>query len=182
MKKSILKVVAVFALALIVMGGLQANTAQAAGRGINYIDEDGDGVCDNCLVIGSRQAWGGRMGRGNGNQMNANQGKGNGNQMNANQGKGNQAFAGQGQGQGLGLSEDFVDADNDGVCVNFGTRPMDGSGKQIGGGQGGQGTGGGQGQGFSEDYVDENNDGTCDNYETRPRDSSGRGQGRGRNR
>lgn len=161
MKKSILKVVAVFALALIVMGGLQANTAQAAGRGINYIDEDGDGVCDNCLVIGSRQAWGGRMGRGNGNQMNANQGKG------------NQAFAGQGQGQGLGLSEDFVDADNDGVCDNFGTRPMDGSGKQIGGGQG---------QGFSEDYVDENNDGTCDNYETRPRDSSGRGQGRGRNR
>lgn len=53
--KNVLKVLAVFALALIVVGSFGDNTAMAAGQGVNYIDEDGDGICDNCLINCARQ-------------------------------------------------------------------------------------------------------------------------------
>lgn len=50
----------------------------------------------------------------------------------------------------------FIDANNDGVCDNWSTRPANGRGRN---------------------FVDANNDGVCDRYSQGNRNGGGRGQG-----
>ena len=108
--------------------------------GQNFVDEDGDGVCDSC---------GGVPGSGMGSQ------NGNG-AMGSNfvdeDGDGVCDSCGGVPGSGMGsqngngaMGSNFVDLDGDGVCDTYSTRPADGTGNQYGrqGGQnGGQGRGG----------------------------------------
>ena len=122
MKKNLLRGLAVLAIGAMVFGSFGVTTAYAA-PGQNYIDADGDGVCDYCTL-----GTGTGLRDGSGRQA------------------GGRGQGGNGGGQGLGMSEDFVDADGDGVCDNYGTRPQDGTGKKLGGGNGG-GNGGGMGRG-----------------------------------
>ena len=76
-----------------------------------------------------------------------------------------------------GRGRNFVDANGDGVCDNYGTGTGRGQYFVDANGDGvcdNYGTGCGRGQYF----VDANGDGVCDNYGT----GCGRGQGRGCNR
>lgn len=109
--KKFSKVLAMFVIAAMVVGSIGISTAYAASetRGINFVDEDGDGICDYC-GIGSRDGSGRQMGRGR--MMGGGQG-----------------------GKGKGMSENYIDADGDGVCDNFTNRPMDGSGNKMGRGK-----------------------------------------------
>ena len=80
-------------------------------------------------------------------------------------------------GYGNGRGHNFVDANGDGVCDNYGTGTGRGQYFVDANGDGvcdNYGTGCGRGQYF----VDANGDGVCDNYGT----GCGRGQGRGCNR
>ena len=92
------------------------NATGELGTCVNFIDEDGDGVCDNALLGGV----GGQVGTMSRQNLQAN----------------SQSALG---GQGLGT--DFVDADNDGACDNFvdadgdgisDIAPQDGTGSQFG--------------------------------------------------
>lgn len=96
----------------------------------DFVDEDGDGVCDNAPLDGTGAGIGAMTRQG----------------FRAN----NQAAAGmRGQG-GQGLGAAFVDADGDGVCDNFldedgdgisDIAPRDRSGSQFGQGRGSRGHG-----------------------------------------
>lgn len=72
----------------------------------NWVDANGDGVCDSAPRDGSGQQFG-RQGTGNGLGM------GNG------QGMINSRGMGQRQGMGNGQGANFVDQDKDGTCDNF---------------------------------------------------------------
>ncbi len=110
-------------------------TLRDACSGWNFVDADGDGVCDN---------WG------SGNQRLRTPGCGLG------QGQGfidadNDGVCDNWNGQGTGLGQGFIDADNDGVCDNWngqGAGVQRGQGRGLGQGQGqGQGHGNGNGNG-----------------------------------
>lgn len=114
----------------------------AVPTGQNFVDEDGDGVCDTCGSV---------PGSGTGNQ-NGN-GAGGSNFVDED-GDGVCDTCGSVPGSGMGsqngngaMGSNFVDEDGDGICDTCGMAPADGSGKQYGrqGNQGGQG--GGQGRG-----------------------------------
>src|SRR6056297_1432327 len=88
-----------------------------------FVDEDGDGVCDNCEGEGlaPQDGTGNQYGR-NGTDGTV-QGRGNGNQA-----------------KGANCDE-FVDEDGDGVCDNCegeGLTPQDGTGNQYGKGMNGR--------------------------------------------
>lgn len=107
----------------------QQQDGTGLGTCTDFVDEDGDGVCDNALMDGTHAQAGMMARRGGQSQM---------------------------QGQmlrGQGLGEDFVDANGDGVCDLFvdadgdginDAAPQDGTGKQLGRSQGMRGM---QGQG-----------------------------------
>lgn len=108
------------ALALVLVLGTVAYAADApatygAGQCANFVDADGDGVCDNLgQNMPPRDGTGSQYGAGS-----------------------SQYGAGQGQaavGTGAGGGSSFVDADNDGVCDNLGQNvpPRDGTGSQNG--------------------------------------------------
>ena len=101
-------------------------TAGACANG-NFVDANSDGVCDNAPRDGSGMQYGQAQGRG------------------GMQGRGMQN--GQGIAQGTGQGANFVDANNDGVCDNFGTA------------QGMQGRGQGRGQGMGQGRGAWNNQG-----------------------
>jgi hypothetical protein len=84
-------------------------------NGQNYVDADGDGVCDN---------------RGTGNCGNGN-GQNGQNYVDAD-GDGVCDNYGTGNGNG-GNGQNYVDADSDGVCDNYANRPQDGTGNKHGG-------------------------------------------------
>ena len=94
----------ILAAALVLSVGIVSAFAAGPDTGRNFVDADGDGVCDNC---------GTGMGRGAGGQ-----GLGfvdaDGDGICDNYGTGAGRGAG-GQGRG------FVDADGDGICDNYGT-------------------------------------------------------------
>lgn len=108
------------ALALVLVLGTVAYAADApatygAGQCANFVDANGDGVCDNLgQNVTPRDGTGNQYGTG-GSQYGAEQG---------------QAAVG----TGVGGSGSFVDADNDGVCDNLGQNvpPRDGTGSQNG--------------------------------------------------
>jgi hypothetical protein len=116
--------------------------------GQNFVDEDGDGVCDTC-----------------GNEPGTNRDRPYGNSRGSNNfidedGDGLCDSCGLAPGDGTGNqygngASNFVDGDGDGVCDTCGTAPQDGTGNQYGrqggrGGNGRQGRGqGGNGQGFN---------------------------------
>ena len=116
------------ALALVMVLGTVALAADepvtrpnGPGQCVNFVDENGDGVCDNAgQQAGPRD--------GTGNQYGAGQRQG-GMRM-------GQRQAGNGAGQGGNGA--FVDADGDGVCDNLGQNvpPRDGTGRQNGAAQG----------------------------------------------
>jgi hypothetical protein len=100
------------------------NAQAGSGTGVctEFVDENGDGVCDNAALNGSGAQSGIMARRGGQSQML--------------------------RGQGLGA--DFVDADGDGQCDSFvdadgdgvnDLAPKDGTGKQFGQGRGGRGQG-----------------------------------------
>ena len=118
--------------------------------GQNFVDDDGDGVCDTCGSV-PNSGVGNQYGNGAmGGSFVDEDGDGVcdtcGNVPNS--GVGNQ------NGNGA-MGSNFVDADGDGVCDTCGLAPADGTGNQHGrqgnhGGQGNQGNqnqGGGQGHG-----------------------------------
>jgi hypothetical protein len=111
------------ALALVLVLGTVAYAADApatygAGQCANFVDANGDGVCDNLgQNVPPRDGTGSQYGTGSQNN--------------------GQYGAGQGQaavGTGVGGNGSFVDADNDGVCDNLGQNvpPRDGTGSQNG--------------------------------------------------
>lgn len=137
--KKFSKVLAMFVIAAMVVGSIGISTAYAASetRGINFVDEDSDGICDYC-GIGSRDGSGRQMGRGRNLQNNFVDADGDGVCDNfadrPQSGCGRMMGGGQG-GKGKGMSENYIDADGDGVCDNFTNRPMDGSGNKMGRGK-----------------------------------------------
>jgi hypothetical protein len=117
------------ALALVMVMGTVALAADAPvtqpsvpGQCVNFVDADGDGVCDNAgQQLGPQNGAGSRMGAG-----------------------GQQATRGTSLGQNT--NEAFVDADGDGACDNLGTNvPLrDGTGNPNGAGNGQRGGMGGR--------------------------------------
>ncbi|WP_125115251.1 hypothetical protein [Agathobaculum sp. Marseille-P7918] len=125
MKKMVMGTVsAALVLSLAVTGAFAAGN----GRGRNYVDANGDGVCDN-------------YGTGRGQYfVDAN---GDGVCDNCGTGRGQYFVDADGDGVcdncGTGRGQYFVDADGDGVCDNCtqqGLCPRDGSGRQNGWGRG----------------------------------------------
>ena len=112
------------ALALVMVMGTVAFAADApvtqpaaAGQCVNFVDANGDGVCDNAgQQLGQRNGTGTRMGAG-----------------------GQQAARGIGLGQNANGA--FVDADGNGVCDNLGQNvpARDGTGNQNGAASGQRG-------------------------------------------
>jgi hypothetical protein len=87
-----------------------SNGNQAKGRsgqGVEYVDSNNDGVCDN-YVAGQGQ------GNGTGMAMRGGNGQGQGKRNGNGEGIGNRN--GNGNGDVSGNCENFVDADNNGVC------------------------------------------------------------------
>ena len=108
------------AVALVLVLGTVAYAADApvtvgAGQCANFVDANGDGVCDNLgQNVPPRDGTGSQYGADS-----------------------SQNGAGQGQtavGTGVGGNGTFVDADDDGVCDNLGQNvpPRDGTGSQNG--------------------------------------------------
>jgi hypothetical protein len=95
-------------------------------NGVNFVDDNGDGICDNC-GSGSRGAMNGNQGANfvdeDGDGICDNCGTGSRGAMNGNQGP------------------NFVDQDGDGICDNIGT----GSRSSGGRGRGRMGNGNGRG-------------------------------------
>ena len=119
MKKKIISAALTLALVLAVCitgafaahGGFGRGSGTCLSGGQNFIDEDGDGVCDN---------WTGGSGRcGNGQCFIDEDGDG----VCDNCGT-----------QCVGGGQNFIDQDGDGVCDNWASRPMDGTG--LGSGRG----------------------------------------------
>ena len=109
------------AVALVMVMGTVAFAADApvtqpaaAGQCVNFVDANGDGVCDN-----AGQQLGQRSGAVNGPRG--------GQQIGSSS---QQAL--RGTGLGLNANGSFVDANGDGVCDNLGTQvpPRDGTGNQ----------------------------------------------------
>jgi hypothetical protein len=143
------------------------------------VDEDGDGVCDNCPNGGTRPLDGTGKQNGKGER---NKGAGftdeDGDGVCDNcRNDGTRPADGAGRQNGKGENNKgagFTDEDGDGVCDNRrndGTRPADGSGRQNGKGDRNQGAG----------FTDENGDGVCDNNPDGgpcPQDGTGQRNGR----
>lgn len=113
---------------------LESSTSETVAAetetGVNYVDADGDGICDN--YDGTSNGYGNGCGAGYvdadgdgvcDNYDGSSNGYGNG------CGYGNGACSGNGSGAG------YVDSDSNGVCDNYENRtcPQDGTGNQYGG-------------------------------------------------
>lgn len=81
----------------------------STGKGINYVDANKNGICDNCENNAGNAFNCRRSGANNCCGMG-------GRQM---QGKGNGAGMCKGMGQGKGCGKNFVDADKNGLCDSF---------------------------------------------------------------
>lgn len=116
--------------------------------GQNFVDEDGDGVCDTCGNVPGSSA-GNQYGQANGGSAFVDEdGDGVCDNFIDEDGDGLcDLGGGTGTGTGSGYgSGTFVDEDGDGVCDTCGTAPADGTGNQYRrqGGRGGNGQGGGR--------------------------------------
>lgn len=139
------------------MGMRQQAFMQGRGNGQGFVDEDGDGVCDNC-------------------------GTGRGPGFVDEDGDGVCDNCGNGRGRGSG----FVDEDGDGVCDNFVDEDGDGVCDNAGRGRGsgfvdedGDGVCDNCGTGRGPGFVDEDGDGICDHAGTGQQGvRRGRGMGR----
>ncbi len=102
---------AVFSLAAV--QAIAQETTADPPAGPSFIDENGDGICDN--FQNGRRGLG--LGNGKGNRANFVDEDGDGvcDNFQSGQRKGN------GAGKGRGIRANFIDADNDGVCDNLGT-------------------------------------------------------------
>lgn len=83
-------------------------------KGIAFVDNNKDGICDN---YGSRKGFRGNgqgAGNGQGLRMRNGQGKGNANCL----------ALGRGQGKGNPQGRNFIDANNNGVCDRFENTPQ----------------------------------------------------------
>lgn len=147
--------------AMVLSVGATSVFADASVKGQNFVDDNGDGVCDVVTVLtdkttGSAEVLGetaaATMRWANKNGQNYVDADGDG--VCDNYGTGN---GGNGNGQN---GQNYVDADGDGVCDNYGT------------GNGGNGNGGN-----GQNYVDADGDGVCDNYANRPQDGTGNKHG-----
>lgn len=141
----------------------------ATPAGQNFVDEDGDGVCDTCGSI-----------PGMGTYSHSGQGAVGSNFVDLDgdgicddctplapaDGTGNQYGNGSNGGNGAAGSN-FVDLDGDGVCDTCGTAPADGTGSHYGNGAGGS------------NFVDLDGDGVCDDCTPlAPADGTGNQYGR----
>ena len=103
-------------------GTFAEETTPPAQSGPAFVDEDGNGICDNYENGGRGLARGRGVGRGRG----IGRGRGTGGYFVDADGDGvcdnftNGTWRGVGRGRGTGGY--FVDADGDGVCDNYGTR------------------------------------------------------------
>lgn len=127
----------------------QAESVQAddtattqVGRGAGYIDENGDGVCDNYGTGAGCVGFVDANGDGVCDNCGATSGTGCGHFVDANgDGICDNHGTGCGHGHGGGCGGNFVDADGDGVCDNFGTGAGCGQGNGYGNGRGHHGGG-----------------------------------------
>ncbi len=114
--KKYLAIAATFVMAMVLTASMTLAQEETPSKlrlhqnseGTNFVDADGDGVCDNePAEAGTR--------RGNRGLERPNFVDADGDGICDNEG------AGLGNGSGNGLKRNFVDADGDGVCDNFGT-------------------------------------------------------------
>ena len=116
-KKTLAMLVAVMMLcALSVAAYAEEPNGLGRGQSVGFVDEDGDGVCDN---FGFGRGSGQRRGQGAG--------------FVDEDGDGVCDYYGTGRGRGQGAG--FVDEDGDGVCDYFGTGRGSGQGRGQGRGQ-----------------------------------------------
>lgn len=98
------------------------------GTGVNYMDTDNDGVCDNYTVSGNATA--------NVSSNSNDNGSGNGNANGSSNCNANGSGICNANGSGICNSNGsgYVDADHDGICDNYAGRscPQDGTGNQYG--------------------------------------------------
>ncbi|HJF65413.1 MAG TPA: hypothetical protein K8U77_04755 [Slackia equolifaciens] len=138
--------------------GSTARGAQATCSG--YVDENGDGICDNCGTnSGSCAGFVDADGDG----------------VCDNYGNGCYGHGSHGWCQG-GACGGYVDADGDGVCDNCGANAGSCPGFVD---ADGDGVCDNYGNGAGAGYVDSNNDGVCDNYGTGAGNGYGCGNGGG---
>lgn len=127
----------------------QAESVQAddtattqVGRGAGYIDENGDGVCDNYGTGAGCAGFVDANGDGVCDNCGATSRTGCGHFVDANgDGICDNHGTGCGHGHGGGCGGNFVDADGDGVCDNYGTGAGCGQGNGYGNGHGHHGGG-----------------------------------------
>ncbi|GMV95310.1 MAG: hypothetical protein AMXMBFR82_50880 [Candidatus Hydrogenedentota bacterium] len=112
-------VAAVLALAM-AAGPVMAQQGTPSGKGVNYVDADGDGVCDNYGTSACNGCQGGK-GQGKGQGVCDGTGKGQG------KGKGQGVCDGSGKGQGKGQGK------GKGTCDGTGKGQGKGKGKGKGG-------------------------------------------------
>ena len=100
---------------LVSQGTFAEETTPPVQNGPAFVDEDGNGICDNYENGGRGLA----RGRGAGIQRNFVDADGDGKCDNFTNGR----WLGAGRGKGIrgGARANFVDADGDGVCDNYGT-------------------------------------------------------------
>lgn len=116
--------------------------ATQAGWGAGYVDENGDGVCDNYGTGAGCAGFVDANGDGVCDNCGATSGTGCGHFVDANgDGICDNHGTGCGHGHGGGCGGNFVDADGDGVCDNYGTGAGCGQGNGYGNGRGHHGGG-----------------------------------------
>lgn len=136
----------------------QAQPAVPTGQ--NFVDEDGDGVCDTCGSVPGT-SMGNQHGSG---MMGSNFVDADGNGVCDT--CGNMPGTGMGNQQGNGaMGSNFVDEDGDGVCDTCGSVPGTGMGSQSGSGM------------MGSNFVDLDGDGVCDSCGTAPADGTGNQHG-----
>lgn len=116
--------------------------ATQAGWGAGYVDENGDGVCDNYGTGAGCAGFVDANGDGVCDNCGATSGTGCGHFVDANgDGICDNHGTGCGHGHGGGCGGNYVDADGDGVCDNYGTGAGCGQGNGYGNGRGHHGGG-----------------------------------------
>lgn len=106
-----------------------------------YVDDNGDGICDNCTDgYGAGNGYG--LGAGSGNAYTDDDGDGVCDNY-ANRGDGSNVGNGNGYGAGAGNGPCYTDDNGDGVCDNYAGGAGNGSGAGTGSGGAGHGHHGG---------------------------------------
>lgn len=113
-----------------VYSGQENNAAQAATTGKNYVDSDGDGVCDN--YDGTNCNGTGGAGKNQGN----NGAGGNGACVGGTVCPNKNVTADTGTGQTATTGKNYVDSNGDGVCDNYDGANCNGTGQGQGSGNG----------------------------------------------